>query len=704
MGRGFTPSESPKQKSKPDMCPRIYQKITCPAILTLAVCLPSALRAAQPDATLTPLVVTAHQAPGDILSAKDMGLFESATVADLSGLTPGFAVVTSDNRGYGDIISMRGSANTLFFSPPAVGMRVDDVPMGDNSTYPSDLLALDQVKVLRGPQGTIYGRNGAAGMLDLTTPRPGATNEFHLGTNYGSYDSWGANLRTGGPLGAGFSETLQIYHQERNGYIYDPTLGRAIDDRSLTGALANLYWKPTQDSEWRLRVSVERADDGGQRLSLLNSSDPFRVYSDIAGQSVMERYQISLHYTKEGPWGRFKSITAWQDWWLDPSVTDLDLTNSAPGMGMSSTIRQNQLMWSQEFRLESPEDTGPWSWRTGLFFMNQDSSGDGTRAFPRELMPGYSVPFSYRTLYDLDQWNVAAYGRASYAVNPRLKLSAGARLEYVDSEINRTMTWASPALPPSQLPPPSLVNESTGAWYLSPEIGASYALCDTTRLFARSAIGVKPAGFSAFASTPELARYDDETAWTNELGVEVTLPDQHLTWSLAGYCNRLYDYQVNRQVPYSTDFVTANAGTVTSLGLETELRWQPVAGLTLQGGAGLVHARFDSSPNDGNAVPFVPEFTGSLGARYDFQQGFYIQSAVRLTGPTYFDEANTGSYSQGSYLCWDAEIGYAKDHFSVALYGRNLLDRNYYTYINPQIQAGAPGDPQVFGIRASLAF
>lgn len=680
------------------MSPNFHHQSACLTSLLLAVGATAAPQAATPDATLSPLVVSAPSSAGDILSSKDLGLFQTATLADLSGLAPGFAVVTSDNRGYGDILSMRGSANTLFFSPPAVGMMVDDVPQGDTCSYPSDLLALDQVKILRGPQGTIYGRNGAAGMLDLSTPRPGATNEFHLGTDFGSYDSWGASLRSGGPLGAGFAETLQIYHQERSGFIYDPTLGRAIDDRSLTGVLANLFWKPTPDSEWRLRVSAERADDGGQRLSLLGSPDPFQVYSDIPGESVMERYQISLHYTKEGPWGRFKSITAWQDWWLDPGVTDLDLTNSPPGMGAVSTIKQNQRLWSQEFRLESPEDAGPWSWRTGLFFMNQDSSGDGTKGFPQELMPGYWVPVSYRTLYDIEQWNVAAYGRATYAVTPRLKLSAGARLEYVDSSIDRVVTWSP------QLMPPDHVNDSQAAWYLSPEIGASYAVCDTTRLFARSAIGVKPAGFSAFASTPAAARYDDETAWTNELGAEVTMPDQHLTWSLTGYCNQLHDYQVNRQVPNSTDFITANAGTVTSLGVETELRWQPVDGLTLQGGAGLTHARFDSSPNDGKAVPFVPEFTGNLGARYDFQQGFYLQSAVRLTGPTYFDEANTGRYSQGSYLCWDAEIGYAKDHFSVALYGRNLLDRQYYTYINPQLQAGAPGDPQVVGVRATLAF
>jgi iron complex outermembrane receptor protein len=390
---------------------------------------------------------------------------------------------------------MRGSANTLFFSPPAVGMMVDDVPMGDTCSYPAGLLAMDQVRILRGPQGTIYGRNGAAGMLDMSTPRPGARNEVHLTTDFGSYDAWGASLRTGGPLGGGFAQTLQLYHQQRDGFIDNTTLGGATDDRSLTGGLANLYWKPAPDTEWRLRVLAERADDGGPRLSLLDSPDPFTVASDIAGETEMERYQVSLHYTKEGPWGRFKSITAWQDWQMDPSVTDLDLTASPPGLGMSSTIIQDQRLWSQEFRWESPQDAGPWSWRTGVFFMNQASSGDATRAFPVDLMPGYAVPYSERTRYDLDQWNVAAYGRATYDVNTRLKLLAGVRLEYVNAEIDRTKTSASPALPPAYIPGPSAVREDMGEWYFTPEIGASYALSEHARLFARGAMGIKPAGW-----------------------------------------------------------------------------------------------------------------------------------------------------------------------------------------------------------------
>lgn len=670
--------------------------VSFPSVLLFSSALAMQSQAAPQPKELDPLVVSAARDSGTILTSKDLDFFQVESVADLSGIAPGLFVVNSDNGGYGDIISMRGSANTLFFSPPAVGMVVDDVPMGEVSSYPAGLLAMDHIGVYRGPQGTTFGRNGAAGMIEMTTPRPGKNNEFFMGTEYGSYDSWGASLRTGGPLGAGFSQTLQLYHQERDGFMRNTTLGNHPDDRSISGGLANLYWKPTEDTEWRLRILAEREDDGSQRLSRLDSPDPFQVASDIAGESVIERQQVSLHWTKEGTWGKLKSITAWQNWQLDPSVTDLDLLNT-PGFGMSSRIVQDQQMWTQEFRWESPEDAGPWSWRTGVFFMDQSSGGDTLRVL--------GGPFSESINYQIDQWNLAAYGRASYAVNANLKLMAGARLEYVDTRIDRTKTSTF-------APPVAPVHDGMGECYVSPELGASYVLSDNVRLFARSAIGVKPAGFSAFASTPGQASYDDETAWTNEVGAEYALPENHLAFSLTGFWNRIHDYQVNRPDLFSTDYFTVNADQVTALGLEAEVKWQPVDGLTVQGGAGYVNTEFDDYQDpllpgvdyDGNKVPFVPEFTASLGARYDFPNGFYLQSSVKLTGSTYFNEANNRAYRQGSYCCWDAEFGYMKQGFTIAVFGRNLMDEEYYTYINSQIQAGSPGDPQVFGVRATYEF
>ena len=81
-----------------------------------------------------------------------------------------------------------------------------------------------------------------------------------------------------------------------------------------------------------------------------------------------------------------------------------------------------------------------------------------------------------------------------------------------------------------------------------------------------------------------------------------------------------------------------------------------------------------------------------------------VPSSVRVAGPTRFDAANTTTFSQDAYVVWDAEIGYTTERFSVALFGRNLLDEQYYSFINPQIFAGSPGNPQIFGLRVRTIF
>ncbi|MCU0780962.1 MAG: TonB-dependent receptor [Akkermansiaceae bacterium] len=642
---------------------------------------------------IEPLVVVGEGATASVLTRADLSLLQARSLADLSGAMPGFNVVTTDSRGYGDVISMRGAANTLFFSPAAVGMVMDDVPMGEVFSYPNSLLELDSARLLRGPQGAAFGRGGPSGMIEMTTPRAGERFDGRLSLEGGSYNSLGARLRTSGPLTDGWAHAFQIYHLERDGFIDDPTLGRAIDDRSLTGGLGNLFWKPDADTEIRLRVFGEYADDGAQRLSPLANADPFKVESGNGGDNQTRRLQVSLHWTREHDWGRFKSITSWQEWKLDPSVTDLDF--SALPL-LASTIYQDQRIWSQELRWESPADAAPWSWRTGLFFMDQDVGGDATRTI---------FGFDDRTLFDIDQTTFAAYGRVTYAANDRTDLQAGVRLEYHDTSIDRSKTSPFPfALP-------SAVRDSVDDWYVSPELGLSQRLADGVDGFFRSAIGVRPAGFSGFVSDPALARYDEEVGWNNELGVEVALPDERLTFGITGFCNLLDDYQLNVADNRSTDYFTVNASAVVAWGIEGQVRWQATEDLSVQAAFGWVDSSFDDFLDpvagirrDGNKVPFVPEWTGSLAGRYEFGGGFYAQTALRVNGPTYFDAANADAFRQDAYLVWDAEVGYARGPFSVALFGRNLADKDYYTFINPEVHAGAPGDPQTFGVRAEWAF
>lgn len=669
---------------------------------SIALALSSTLHAQEPF-LLSPTIVEAERIDAEpsavsVISSQSLDLFQARSFSDLSGIVPGFSVVSADSRGYGQVVVMRGSANTLFFGPPALGLTIDDVPLGDAYSYPSELLELSEVRVYRGPQGPNFGRNGPAGMVEMFTPRPGDKISTSVTAEYGSYDHVGLGLNTSGPLGGEFSYTLQLFHDQRDGYIRNTFLNDETDDREATGGLVNLFWNPADDVELRLRFYGEHVNDGSQRLSSLFSPDMFEDSSDFRGSTDLERYQWSLHSRKDLNWGRIETISSYQTWELDPSTVDLDLTFPNPFNNFAdsrSNIEQSQDLVSNEIRFSSPDDA-KLRWKTGLFQMWIENDGLASR----QLFPG----FIEDTRFTIDQLNLAGFGNLTWQATDRLALDAGLRVDYHESEIDRVQT--------DPLPGDDIVRGDQDDTFVSPVVALTYGISPAVDVFVRSGLGNKPGGFSAYSDDPDLARFDREQNWSNEIGVQYDCPAYALRVGLRGFWDQIDDYQFNQSVPNSSDFIELNADEVTSRGVELDVAWAPVEQVTVRGSFGYVDAEFDSYQDpftagvsyDGNKVPFVPEYTGSLGVRYDFESGFYAQTSARVSGATEFDAANTSMFSQDAYIVWDAEIGYATDRFSVALFGRNLLDEEYYTFINPQIFAGSPGNPQIFGVRARVTF
>jgi iron complex outermembrane recepter protein len=672
-------------------------------IATIALTLTTAAHAQDPF-LLAPTIVEAERiddepAAVSVISSQSLELFQANSFSDLTGIVPGFNVVSADSRGYGQVVTMRGSTNTLFFGPPALGLTIDDVPQGNAFSYPSELLELEEVRVHRGPQGPNFGRNGPAGMVEMFTSRPSEKFAGAFTTEYGSYDHIGVGLQTSGPLGGDFSHTLQLFHDQRDGYVRNTFLRDETDDREATGGLFNLFWNPSDDFELRLRYYGEFVNDGSQRLSSLSGPDLFQDSSDFLGATDLERHQLSIHSRKDFDWGKMETITSYQTWDLDPSTVDLDLR---AGVGDNrSRIVQNQDLISNEIRFSSADDAHL-RWRAGFFQMMIENDGLATRRF---LVPMPPFPTAIEdTRFAIDLLNLATYGNVTWQASDRLAVDAGLRLDYHESEIDRLKT--------SNLGAPAPVRGSQDEVFVSPVLGLTYALTPTLDLFLRSSIGNKPGGFTAFVDMANGPEYDRETNWSNEIGVQFENPDHDLRIGLRGFWDQIDDYQLNQSVPFSTDFAIVNADEVTSLGFELDLAWTPIERLTVRSSIGYVNAEFDSYTDrfapfgnfDGKEVPFIPEYTGSAGIRYDFDNGFFAQTSVRVAGPTRFDAANTGTFTQDAYVLWDAEIGYTSGHYTIALFGRNLLDEEYYSFINPQIAAGSPGDPQLFGLRLRTLF
>jgi len=390
----------------------------------------------------------------------DFEVLDAQRLDDLLGHVPGLASVSSDSGGFGDTLAVRGSANTLFFGGPGVGLVVDDVPFGDVFTYPTDFFDLESFTLHRGPQAGRFARNGAGGLIEVKTAGPSDTPEFSVSAEYGSFDSLNLRLRATGPINDKWSYAFQSFYKERDGFIdnVNPLVGGSNDTREKFGALGSLYYKPSEDLEVRFRALYERTRDGSQRLTalpgvasafgpldFLRAQNSFEVASDLEGETEIDRLQFSLHLDQDLGWANLKSISSYQRWELGPNTVDLDLS---PQPASTSAINQEQTLWGQEFRLESDESKSV-RWTAGVAYLRKDTEGDATRFFGTSQF----TFANQTTTFDTEEDNVSFFANVHFDATENLTFEVGGRLEYVETSLRRSRidTGNTPGFPVSLL-------------------------------------------------------------------------------------------------------------------------------------------------------------------------------------------------------------------------------------------------------------
>ncbi len=651
----------------------------------------SPIRVIAPETRLERMVGTSNFTTGAI------DLYQIQTVQETTALVPNLYVSSSDSRGFGDVISIRGIGNTIFFSSPGVSLYVDDVPSGDVFTYSSELNSGNTMTLHRGGRGSFFGRNGPAGVIEIQSLRPLEAFQSSLSIEAGSFDKRSFRANISGELAdSELSHSLSVYHNERDGFLNNAFLNRKTDTREAQGGEWSFFWNPGNDWNVRLKLAAESIDDGSQRLSSLFSPDPFTVGSDLEGETSIDKSQVSIHLMREFDWGVFKSISSLQDWELDPSTVDLDLS---PDPISTSTIVQDQKLVTQEFRFESAASESDVQWRAGLFFMDKETDGDSTRVFPA---PPFFPVFTEQTISTLDESEMSAFAHVAVTVTETLTLDGGIRIQNTDSSIDRVKTSPVGAV---------TIVDDTDDTYFAPDAGFQFQLNEDLSLIGRSAISFKPKGFSPFTDNPAIAAFEDEEAWSNEIGLVYISSENDLSLRLTAFDVSIDDFQLERSVPNSTDYIVVNADEVSSQGFEAEIMWQPFPRFQIEAGVGISDVTFDShtDPFDGSSyngmhVPYAPEHTIRGSAQYNFENGLFVQGAFRVIGATHYDEQNTALFRQGDYSVFDAQVGFRSERYSIALYGKNLGDEFYYNFINPQVFAGTPGEPETFGARFDAKF
>lgn len=668
---------------------------------------------------------TAYAGTYSLIDSEAIELSGIQDVEDLSGAVPGLHVTDTNGRSFGNVYTLRGIGNTPLFGTSGVVFYLDGVPQGDPSSLNPVLGDLHSIRVYRGPQGHLFGRNSSAGVISLQSRQPGVARETDVHLTVGEYDTLEYGIFTSAPLENGMSYTFSLGHSERDGFINNTTLGRHEDDRDHTGGRFTLNFEVGDGIDATVGIAVDEYDDGAQgfvkitdldttTFAVTRNNNYFTSTADTLGANAIERNQQWIKLSKAFDWGTLSSITSRLDWEVSPNVQDLDFgaASLASPFQMVGTVTQSQETWTQEFRIEKDSD-GPLSWKGGLFYLNTEIDGTGERKYPTPAPTNAYVTDT--TVHTAEEENIAVFGSVEYDYSEDIQLFGGLRWDHTERDIVRNKTtlgmpYATITDPTTYFTVPATpIDASKSFVQLTPSLGATYDIAGATKLFAKSSLGYKPGGYSAYTDANNL-RYGVEEAWTSEVGLTF---EPNSTWRMVinAFWSEIDNYQFEKNLSaLSTDYAIINADEVLGKGIEAELVARPTENLLLSAALGINDMTFDEHAGfDGNRVPFAPRHTFNVAAQYNVAGGYYGRVEYRSVGDTFYDEENSANLLQDEYNVVNASIGLERDGYSFQIFGRNLGDERYYSNISAVSKAagligGMAGAPRLYGVSLSKRF
>ena len=685
------------------------------------------------------LVVTARrteeslqEVPASVsaFSEQQLQRLGATDATSLQGAVPNLNIVQGRGSSNATNIYIRGvgQPDALQTFDPAVGFYVDGVYYSRIRGTQMDLLDIERVEVLRGPQGTLYGKNTIGGASSIITRRPGQDPHGLFQVTAGDYGQLESRIAASGPL----TDTLAIggvlFGASRDGYVTNPVTNEEYNNRNAWGGRFQAAWDPA--SNFNVDFSVDYAEEDnaltmGQAVSSLTTivgvpipagavPSPLPEFNFTAratpglpnssemthwGSSLRASWELSDNLT-------LRSISAYRNLnytdYVDIDATFLELGDVLVDVDQDQVSQELQAIWEGD----------RWTTIGGLFYL-RENVGSHQEAYADDLLGTFlgGGTFTRTVDDDLQTTSMAAYVNATYQLTDRLSVSGGLRYTEEEKDYFRTTsTFSSNALfTANPARPPVNINDTWDD--ISGLISIDYQLTDDFLLYGRVAQGFKSGGFNGRANNPgEEAPYDPETVTSYEAGFKSDWFDNTLRANFAVFYNDYRDFQA-RVSNLTTDpgsglpsieLTVLNAGQLEISGAELELSYRPVEALTLDAQIGYLNAeygefedlRFTSFGNSRafQTPAFSPEWTSRFGAAYTWDVG--AEGSVVLAGSARFrsrqalavDNTITNSTTeiaglfQDDYWLYDASLTWnVNDIFSIAVQGRNLSDEVYKT-------------------------
>ncbi len=630
----------------------------------------------------TPLAITA-------LDSNALQAHQVASLEDLSQVSPG--IVIGQDIGINHLY-IRGIGLNGFSSgaDPSSAFYVDGVYIGTAAAQLTSFYDVDRVEVVRGPQGTLYGRNATGGAVNLISRTPTEDTSGYLDATFGNYGLYqfegalsGALTKDGALLGRIAFQTI-----DHNGYGQNVTLGYGVDNENRQAVRGTLEYKPTDSMRFTLIGEFFHQRDNdyfvasfgaypgytllGQSLgypSLANQRNQATLTPQPENQRQGEAVTLTSEFDLNEHF-QLKSITGWREF---ERTNNWDIDDSSAPLS-DGYIAEQEHQTSEElqlaFKAAGLDAIG------GLYFYHETLAAQNYFPF-FDFGPGDN----YLADGTMDIKAYAAYSQATYTVVPRLRLTGGIRYSKEDRSTDGFFQGVGvPAVPADGA-------KSWSAW--TPKGGVEFDVAEDVLAYASVTKGFKSGTFNIGQVNPPI---NPEKVLAYETGLKASALDRRLEMSGSVFYYDYTDLQVNEILGITT--ITTNAAAAIDKGIELAARAKATRLLTLDGDLTFLHARFTdfTSVNpltpaapaenlDGNLLPGAPKWAGNLGAELALPLPVPGRFSLRVDASyfsrIYFTEFNDPSLSQAGYVKVNAFLRYtsANDKWTVSLWGKNVTNR-----------------------------
>jgi len=633
----------------------------------------------------------------------------------------------------------------VFSENPAVSTYIDDVNNIDILANGFAFTDIERIEVLRGPQGTLYGRNAMGGVVNIITKKPtnktSAFGELSFG-NLG-LQRYSTGYKTPIIKDKLFFGMNGLY-QTQEGFLKNDITGTSATDTKLNGKTVggeqNLYgnvylkWLPTSRFNLTLNVKGQKDKSDNSGFMVSQSSDTYAFENpdrinlariakherNILNTSLVAKY-LGNNYT-------LTSISALQT--ISFGFQDLDF----PGIyhsyynGKIGELLPPQKVWSEEFRINSNSE-GKLQYTAGVYWFAQ-------KGYEPTTNTAYELSNAEATMFGLpsgaflinrnrsNNSGIAGFGELSYLLTPKLKATFGLRYDHEKREaifngfgdamlLNGVVTDIKPNI---------TANGTYSA--VSPKLSLSYAVNDLSNIYASFTRGFRAGGINA-SSLPAGVRQTFNPEFSNnyELGYKAFLLDKKLSVGASAFLIQWKDLQFyNLVAPFT--YARENVGDAQSAGFELEITAIPAKGLQLDGSFGYNPTEYKgfnlkrvnygtgvetTTAIGGNQLSNAPNHTLFLGAQYEYPVSntlkLVVRGELRNLGAQYTDIQN--KIEQPSYTLLNSRVGLTNGSYSLFIWGQNLNNERYLAYGNPDSSFGRQariGTPRTYGVTLSAKF